>query len=213
MDERKLVIWGCGGMGREVLDLCEQLGREVIGFLDDRPDMRGQTVDGVPVLGGLADIVKLRGDVKVICAGVGSPVLKKRFVHQTKEHGFTLAETLVHPSVRLSPKNRLGLGSVICEGAILTIHVRVGDFVIVNTRATLAHDVTVADYATISPGVNISGNVSIGEGAFIGTGSALREKITVGAWSVIGGGAFVKDDVPAGVLCAGVPAVVKKKLL
>jgi sugar O-acyltransferase (sialic acid O-acetyltransferase NeuD family) len=199
-------------MGREVKYLCEQLGYEVAGFLDERPDMKGQMVDEVPVLGDLPDIINLRQQVKVVCAGVGSPQLKRRFVQKTRDHGFSFAETLIHPSVQFSRKTRFGIGSVICAGTIITINVQVGDFVIVNNSSTLAHDVIISDYATLSPGVNISGNVTVEEGVFIGTGSALREKITVGAWSMIGGGAFVRDNVPRGVLYAGVPAVLKKSL-
>jgi sugar O-acyltransferase (sialic acid O-acetyltransferase NeuD family) len=212
MKDSKVVIWGCGGMGREVNYLCELLKLEVVGFLDERPDMRGQLVDGKPVLGDLSDIMELRNEVKVVCAGVGSPELKRRFVQKTKDCGFSFAETLVHPSVQLSRYVHLAPGSVICAGTIITINVHIGQFVIVNSSVTLAHDVRIADYVTISPGVNISGNVTVEEGAFIGTGSAVREKITIGPWSVIGGGAFVKDHVPGGVLYAGVPAVFKKKL-
>ncbi|MCR8635085.1 acetyltransferase [Paenibacillus radicis (ex Xue et al. 2023)] len=213
MKDNQLVIWGCGGMGREVNHLCELLGYEVVGFLDERLDMRGQIVDDIPVLGDLPDIMHLRDQLKVVCAGVGSPQLKKRLVQKTRDYGFSLAETIVHPAVQLSRKIHLGIGSILCAGTILTINVHIGHFVIVNSGVTLAHDVKICDYATISPGVHISGNVTVEEGAFIGTGSALREKITIGPWSMIGGGAFVKDDVPGGVLYAGVPAVFKKKLI
>ncbi|NOU97235.1 acetyltransferase [Paenibacillus sp. LMG 31456] len=213
MKDSKLVIWGCGGMGREVNHLCEQLGYEVVGFLDERPEMRGQMVDETPVLGDLPDIMHLQDQLKVVCAGVGSPQLKKRLVQKTRDYGFSLAETLVHPAVQLSRKINLGIGSIICAGTIITINVHIGHFVIVNSSVTLAHDVRISDYVTLSPGVNISGNVTVEEGVFIGTGSALGEKITIGPWSMIGGGAFVKDDVPGGVLYAGVPAVYKKDLI
>lgn len=212
MNEQKLVIWGCGGMGREINFLCEELGHEVIGFLDERPEIRGETVDGVAVLGDIKDIVDMRDKVKVICSGVGDPALKNRLVKKTLEHGFIFAETLVHPSVYISRRNHIGIGSIICAGAKLTINVRIGNFVIVNTNTTLAHDVKIDDYVTISPGVNVSGNVTIGKGTFIGTGSAIREKITIGEWSLIGGGAFVKDDVSDKVMYAGVPAKFKKRL-
>ena len=46
---KPLVIWGCGGHAREVLHLCEQLGIEVAGFLDERSEWKGQIVDDVPV--------------------------------------------------------------------------------------------------------------------------------------------------------------------
>lgn len=212
MNQTRLVIWGCGGMGREVLALCEVLGREVAGFLDERPEMRGMVIDGVPVLGDITDLNGWREAVEVICAGVGDPVLKKKFATKTQEHGFRLSGALVHPSIYLPRGTRLGVGAVLCAGTVVSINVSVGNFAIVNTSVTLAHDVSISEYATISPGVNISGNVTVEEGVFIGTGSAIREKVTIGAWSMIGGGSFVKEHVPPNVLYAGVPAVFKKRI-
>lgn len=213
MVEEKLVIWGCGGMGREVAALCEVLGKKVVGFLDERPNIRGQSVDGIPVLGDIDELTgndQLKKEIAVVCAGVGDPVLKRRLVNKTRNTGFPLAGPLIHPSVPFHRSSNIGLGSIVCAGSVVSINVNIGEFVIVNTNVTLAHDDVVADYATISPGVNISGHVEVGEGAFIGTGSAIREKVTIGAWSYIGGGAFVKDDVPPCTMYAGVPAVFKK---
>jgi sugar O-acyltransferase (sialic acid O-acetyltransferase NeuD family) len=209
---KTIVIWGCGGHAREVNHLCEQLGYEVIGFLDERSEMKGKIVDDVPVLGDLKDIIHLQDKVEIVCAGVGSPVLKKRFVEKSRKAGFKLANTLVHPSVYISKRNYIGIGSIICEGSILTTNVYIGNFVIINRSVNISHDNIIKDYVTISPGVNIAGNVTIEEGAYLGIGASIREKITVGAWSVIGGGAFVKEDVPMKTLYAGVPAHFKKNL-
>ncbi|MFK9094786.1 acetyltransferase [Bacillus salipaludis] len=208
-----LIIWGCGGHGREVLHLCEQIGMEVAGFLDERHEVKGQIVNDVPVLGDLADISALRDRVKIVCAGVGDPYLKKRLVEKTKASGFQIADTLVHPSVFISKRNRIGIGNVICEGTIITTNVVIDDFVIINRGVNISHDDRIEDYVTVSPGVQIGGNVTIQEGAYIGIGSSIREKTTIGSWSVIGGGAFVKEDVPEKTLYAGVPATFKKSLL
>jgi sugar O-acyltransferase (sialic acid O-acetyltransferase NeuD family) len=206
------VIWGCGGHGREVLHLCEQIGIDVEGFLDERPELKGKIVDDVPVLGDIQDIKKLQDKVKIVCAGVGDPYLKKRFVEKTMKYGFQFADTLVHPSVYISKRNRIGVGNVICEGSIITTNVVIENFVIINRGVNISHDDRIEDYVTVSPGVQIAGNVIIQEGAYIGIGSSIREKLTIGSWSVIGGGSFVKEDVPQKTLFAGVPAKLKKVL-
>ncbi|NSL52673.1 acetyltransferase [Calidifontibacillus erzurumensis] len=208
----KVVIWGCGGHGREVLHLCEQIGIEVVGFLDERPEFKGKVIDDIPVLGDLPDILHLQNKVKVVCAGVGSPQLKKRFVEKTKHYGFEFSDPLVHPSVYISKRNQIGIGTIICEGTIITTNVIIKDFVIINRRVNISHDDRIENFVTISPGVNLAGNVTIMEGAYVGIGSSIREKITIGPWAVIGGGAFVKEDVPGHTLYAGVPARFKKYL-
>ncbi len=207
---KQLVIWGCGGHAREINWLCEQLGYRVIGFLDERPEMIGQIINDVPVLGDLDNIEHLRRETDIVCSGVGDPALRRRFVKKTVKAGFRPAATLVHPDVKISKRNRIGKGSVICEGSILTENIDIGNFVIVNRSVIVSHDVRIGDYVTIAPGVNIAGNVTIGDGAYIGIGACIREKRSIGNDAVIGGGAFVKDDVPPKTLAAGVPAEIKK---
>lgn len=207
---KSLVLWGCGGFAREVSLLCEQNHDHVLGFLDERPEMKGHVVDDLPVLGDIGDIVSLRDEVEIVCASVGDPALKKRLVEKTRSAGFSLAAPLIHPAVPISKRSSVGVGSIVCEGCVITVNVHIGEHVAVNLNSTIGHDTDVGDYATISPGVNVSGNVSVGEGAYLGTGSSTREKLEIGAWSVVGGGAFVKDNVPDNCLVAGVPATIKK---
>lgn len=209
---RGLLIWGCGGFGRKVHWLCEVLGIEVVGFLDECPHMKGVVVDGVPVMGDIADITHLRGKVPVLYAGVGDPALKRKFAGKTHDAGFAFAEPIIHPGVRISKRNRIGMGSVITEGTIMTVNVDIGRHVVVNRACTLGHDLLLEGYCTVSPGVNLSGNVRVGEGAYLGTGCAIREKVSIGPGSVAGGGAFVASDVRAHTLVAGVPADFKKDL-
>jgi sugar O-acyltransferase (sialic acid O-acetyltransferase NeuD family) len=207
---KRFVIWGCGGHAREVKWLCEQLNYEVVGFLDERPEMHGNVISDTPVLGDLPDIEFLRGDVEIVCAGVGNPALRKRFVEKTLKAGFRPAQSIIHPDIRFSTRNRIGEGSMICEGSILTENIEIGNFVIINRSVNVSHDVVIGDYTTIAPGVNIAGNVTIGRQAYVGIGASIREKITIGDEAIIGGGAFVKDNVPPKALSAGVPAQIKK---
>ncbi|WP_025686525.1 acetyltransferase [Paenibacillus maysiensis] len=209
---RKIVIWGSGGHAREINWLCEELEIQVAGFLDERPETKGQVVDGVPVLGTLADIELLKHEVELLCAGVGDPALKKRFAYDTIRSGFRISAPLIHPHVRLSRRNTIGEGSMIFEGAVLSDNIKIGHHVIINRSVSVSHDAAIGDYVTISPGVNLAGNVTIDEGAYIGIGASVREKRHIGCWSIIGGGAFVKDDIPEFTMAAGVPAVVKKRL-
>lgn len=207
---KKIIIWGCGGHAREVNHLCEQLGYEVVGFLNEQPEMKGKIIDDIMVLGDLHDISSLKDKVEIVCAGVGDPILKKRFVMKTKFAGFKIVNALIHPSVYISKRNAIGVGSIICEGSTITTNIKIGNFVIINRGSNISHDDSIGDYVTVGPGVNIAGNVTIEEGAYIGVGSSIREKINIGAWSIVGGGSFVKDHVPVNTLYAGVPAKFKK---
>lgn len=197
--QKGIIIWGCGGMGRDVRELCRVLGINVLGYLDERPDMRGRAVGDLKVLGDLADALPLRSVATVLCAGVGDPSLKSRFFVKTAELGFALAPPIVDPAVRIPPDVRIGAGSVICTGAVISVNVRLHDHVIVNMNASIGHDAELHDFVTVSPGANISGNVTLEAGVFIGSNAAIREKVSIGAGSIVGACAYVHTDIPAGV--------------
>ncbi|MDH5545022.1 MAG: acetyltransferase [Gammaproteobacteria bacterium] len=210
---RKIVIWGCGGHGREINYLCEFMGIEVVGYLDERPEFKNRIIDDRPVLGDIRDIDHLVGQVEILCTGVGSPTLKRHFCNKTLASGHCIADAVIHPDVNISNRNSIGKGSVICAGVTMTVNIHIGEHVIVNRNATLGHDVQIGDYATVSPGVNISGNVSIGVGSFIGTGASIQEKIRVGDDSVVGGGAYLRTHVDDNSLFVGVPATFLRKVI
>lgn len=55
-------------------------------------------------------------------------------------------------------------------------------------------------------------NVEIGPDVYIGSGAIILAGVRIGSGSVIGAGALVNRDIPNGVMAAGVPARVIKKL-
>lgn len=60
---RKLLIIGAGNVGEKVLREIKEhasINFEPVGFLDDDPDKRGKTIHGVPVLGTVDDIHKVK---------------------------------------------------------------------------------------------------------------------------------------------------------
>ena len=70
---KKLVIIGAGGDGRNVAEVVEEIGDKwsLLGFLDDDPNKQGIEINGVPVLGKIADIARYDNCHFIIV--VGSP--------------------------------------------------------------------------------------------------------------------------------------------
>ena len=66
--------------------------------------------------------------------------------------------------------------------------------------------------ATRRAGAGLARPISIGEGCWIGAGSRILGGVVVGAGTVVAAGAVVVADLPANVLAAGVPAIVKRLL-
>ncbi|MDH5833036.1 acetyltransferase [Luteimonas kalidii] len=208
---QKLLIVGAGGSGREVAWLARDVHGEQIGlmFVVESRYLDTNTVNGVPVIA----FDSLSRDRSHYIVAVGDIVTRRRLVAECEARKLT-AVTLVHPAVARSNLVDIGIGSIVCAGAIITTNVRIGRHVHINIGCTLSHDVMLGDFATLSPGVHISGHVHVGEGVLIGTGANIINgksgtPLVIGDGAVIAAGACVIRDVEAGATVAGVPALSK----
>lgn len=91
----------------------------------------------------------------------------------------------------------IGPGSNVQDNAV--VHVSAGMPTVVGENVTIGHLVT------------IEGCV-VEDGALLGMGAIMLQRSRLGAGSVLAAGALVLQgqEIPAGVVAAGVPAVVKK---
>ncbi|MEJ2510588.1 MAG: acetyltransferase [Anaerolineales bacterium] len=214
MKIEKVVIIGTGGFGREVLDVLEAVNQvetryEILGFITE-PGFQnpGELINDKPVLGYYDWLEQNKDQVKAIC-GVGAPATRLRLIRQAEQMGVQFF-SVIHPRAILTRWVKLGTGSIITAGCILTNNITIGEHVHLNLDCTVGHDVVIEDCVTVSPGVHISGNVRLKEGSFIGTGANLIEGKTVGRWAVVGAGSVVVKDVPANSTAVGIPAAVIK---
>jgi sugar O-acyltransferase (sialic acid O-acetyltransferase NeuD family) len=202
---KALYFYGAGGFGREVLSFVRNLDQwEPRGFLDDML-VPGTLVGGIPVVGGSGKLRELAGENVIIT--VGSPLLRKKIALRLEE--VVTSPVILHPGATiLDPDTvKLGRGTIITAGVVITTNVSVGNHVLVNLNATIGHDSVVGSFTAIMPGVNISGNVSIGESVLLGAGSNVRNGVVIEDSATVGMGAVVLKRVSSGDTVGGVPAV------
>ncbi len=209
---KKIAVIGAGGFGREVIQLIKDINKEkktweIIGYFDDNLDVQGHLRNGFPVVGPLSMINQIDfNHIHVVCA-VGNPKTKRLLVERVQELNSTVKfATLIHPSVVLGDENRIGEGSIICAGNVITTNVNIGRHVIINISSTIGHDAVIKDYSTVLPGVNVSGSVILHEGVDIGTGAAIIPGVEIGAYTIVGAGAVVTKSLPEHCTAVGVPA-------
>lgn len=206
---KDIAIYGAGGFGREVAMLVEQINQHtpswnLTGFYDDGL-VAGTAVYGYKVLGGLPDLNNTGKELSLVI-GIADPEIKKKIITQIS-NPYISYPVLFHPTALAGQKDvRIGEGSIITAGAILTVNIHIGVHVIINLSCTIGHDAVIGDYSSLMPAVNISGEVEIGEGVFIGTGANIINQLKVGAATIIGAGAVVTESLPAHCTAVGVPA-------
>jgi len=213
---KQISIYGAGGCGREVAWLLSSEKNK------DKYDLKAYIEDGAkgdsflnekPVLP--LNLLKERHPESLISIAVGDPKTRERLVQKCKKFGFDFA-SLIHDSVIMSDYVKIGNGSIICCGSIVTVDIEIEEQVHINFGSTIGHDSRIASYSTISPGVHVSGNVHIGKRVFIGTGANIingtsKKPLIIGDDCVIGAGAAVIENTEPDSLYAGVPAKLIKR--
>jgi sugar O-acyltransferase (sialic acid O-acetyltransferase NeuD family) len=205
---RKLYVVGSGGFGREVAWLASSIRKDIeLQFVVDRPEYLTPDVAGIPVR--LLSEIRPEADAAGVIA-VGDPRARRGLARELHATGIAVC-SLVHPGTLMSDRIRIGKGTILAAGNILTVDIDIGEHVHVNLGCTVGHDAAIGAYATLSPGVHVSGNVRIGEGVFIGTGAVVingtpGRPLVIGDGAVVAAGACVTKDVEPGAMVAGVPA-------
>lgn len=205
---QKVVIYGAGGMGRELAEnVADAAGSgapwEVIGFLDDAPGRTGLRVLGWPVLGPGTWIAEHR-DTQVML-GIGHPLLRRTIVQRVLDLGGRWA-TFVHPSSIVFPSARLGDGTVVFAGAIVSSCASLAPYSYVNYQSVVSHDAVLGQYSCLMTHVVLAGSVKVGEGSFLGVGVSTRQNVGIGDWTIVGAGATVIHDIPSLCVATGTPA-------
>ena len=120
----------------------------------------------------------------------------------------------------ISPKAKIGQGTVIHAGVHIHDDVMIGKKCQIEGLAFIPNGVTIQDQVFIGPGVIFTNdpflNVERKEwaatltvvkmGAKIGAGAMIRAGITIGERSIIGMGSVVLSDIPPDEVWAGNPA-------
>lgn len=210
---RDIVIFGCGGFGREILQILLDQNAErprwrMLGFLVSPEVQASEIVQGLPVKRAITEFGS--PETLAFAIGLGNPEARRKVVSDLRTSGVTQFPALVHPRAWLGANVEMSEGVVICAGALLTTDIVLGEHSHVNIGTTIGHDAIVGAYSTLSPGVHVSGRVTLQDGVEIGTGACLNPGVTIGKGAVIGAAAAVVRDVPPGCTAVGVPAKVIK---
>jgi sugar O-acyltransferase (sialic acid O-acetyltransferase NeuD family) len=202
-----VVLIGAGGHGRVVLDILR--AAEVyrpVGFLDADPQLTGQKVDGLPVLGQL----NLKAQkVKGVIISIGDNHPRRQYFRKISDQGFDIVNA-IHPSSHISASAQLGRNVVVAAGAVISTAARIGHSVIVNTSAVVDHECRVGEAVHVCPSATLAGRVTVGDETFIGMGCNIIQCLKIGSHAVIGAGAVILEDVADGATVVGVPGRVVK---
>lgn len=208
-------IFGCGGFGREGIELARESclrerGSETgfeLCFIEHQPTV--SLVNGYPVLSieQFAGITDRERYFNILIANTDDRVRIARECAALGLTPFTIKSRLaeVHPTAIV------GEGAVLCHFSLISANTRVGRFFHLNHHSYVSHDCTIGDFVTLAPAVCCNGTIRIEDFAYIGSGAVIRNstagrQTSIGRQATVGMGAIVLHSVPDGTTVVGNPA-------
>ncbi|MDR9424090.1 MAG: hypothetical protein RI567_02260 [Marinobacter sp.] len=205
----RIGIFGTSGMAREAGDVAWACGIEPFYVARDETEVAGWS--------GAGEVI-LEKDVEAysrypFVIGIGDNDIRRKVALRFEDKlQFT---NLIHTSATFGFGQRKIIdeaqGVIVAAGVRFTSSILVGNFVLFNQNATIAHDCVIEHFVHVAPGANISGNVHLKESVWVGAGAVVNQgneshRLTVGINSMIGSGAVVTKDCEPNGVYAGVPA-------
>ena len=203
----RMAIFGCGGFGREILRLAQDVSTDAGGepvFVADNPFG--------PVLNhAVITPDRLESEDQLVIA-IGSPDSRREVAARINRK----CGALIARSAIVGPGVTIGEGAILCDYTIITASAQIGRHFHCNLYSYVAHDCVIGDFVTFAPRVSCNGNVHVEDGAYVGTGAVIKQgtlgdPIVIGAGAVVGMGAVVTKSVPAGATVVGNPAALLRQ--
>ncbi len=215
-DQPPLIIYGAGGLGREIALLVMAINRrqpswQLLGFVDDLAS--GEQL-GLPIVGDqewCINEAKRRHSLATVIAIGASHALQSVSLALLKSGAPFIFPNISHPDASIDwTWIDAGQGNVIGAGARVA-NATLGSFNIINMNTVLGHDCVLGDRCLVSPSATLNGEVELGSDVTIGAGATLLPRISIGAGATVTIGAVVGKSVDPGDVVAGNPARVVKR--
>lgn len=197
-----------------VADLVRACGHSMAGYVDRDPDKMGAKVDGADgrvsfleeeLLARIRSGEGLPDGIDACALGIGDNRQRQRRYQELEQLD---VPALIHPTASVSPRARIGRGTVVFPHAVVNAEAMVEECVIVNSGAIVEHDCRLEAGAHISPGAVLCGSVEVGERAWVGAGTTIIHGMRVGKDSIVGAGSTVIREIEESVKAVGSPAAV-----
>lgn len=204
----KSVIVGAGTYGEVYLAYLQESGIEIVGFLDDNVNLHGTFIKGVPVLGGidLLDKIKDLYQIEAVYCPIGNNQLRTHVLTMARNYGLQTPNFIHHTAI-LASNVQIGHGVYVLPNTTIMPYVKIENDVMISIGSNIAHHSVLRQGVFVSNGVNLGASLVVEKYAYIGMGSTIMTGVKLlGENCLIGAGAVVIKDVNENAVMAGVPA-------
>ncbi|ABD41832.1 transferase hexapeptide repeat [Methanospirillum hungatei JF-1] len=199
-----LLIFGCGGHARNVIDIALSSGWKNIIIIDEN-GLDGEKIYGFPII---QDLSTINPKFQRFIVAFGDNKKRKIMFEWLIEKHFQPIN-LISPNSYISQNAKLGIGIVIGHQSYIGPSVHISDNVIINTKAIIEHECKIGYHTHIAIGAIVAGKCIIGDLCFIGAGTVIRDNLEISSLITTGAGAVVTKNLEDPGIYIGIPAKVR----
>lgn len=200
-DKNKIVIFGCGGHARSLVNVLHEINKNIEIVLVDENAKSDETILGYC----LEAVYDLKKEDSYIVA-IGDNAKRMRLYNYLGNNHIGQCISIVSVSAQIGMEVKLGKGCFVASNVYIGPQVTIGDNTIINTGSIIEHESVIGNNTHIAPHVTICGRTKIGDNVFCGAGSTVIDKITICDHVIIGAGAVVNRDIQESGTYVGIPA-------
>lgn len=206
--EKPVIILGAHGLGKVALEILQQNGIVVYGFLDDDQALQGKEINHVPVLGNTTEerYLDLIGEKCTPFVAVEQQGKSQQIMAMLKEQNQAVTVNAIHSSAVIAASATLGHGNLVNAHASIDVNATLGSHCILHTQVAVEHGAVIKDSVQIGAGSVIGANATLNECVFVGAGATIIAGVEIGANASIGAGSVVLANVKPGKAVLGNPA-------
>ena len=208
---KDIVLLGCGGHAKSVIDVIEQDGNyRIIGFLE-LSAKQSFSYRGYQVIGDDSKLQTLFDSgiqyAYPTMGYMGQSDIRNQIYERLRTIGycvpnFTDKSAIIAGDVTM-PENS---GIFIGKRAVINSDVRLEELTIINSGAIVEHDCMINAGTHVAVGAILCGETHIGKQCLIGANATIRQGVRIGDNVVVGAGSVVLEDISSNQTVYGNPA-------
>lgn len=195
----KLMVYGCGGHARSILNTALEFYEEDAIILVDENARQNERILRCRTL---REDIQLRNVPFIVAVGDN---VKRQNIFKNNIMVGREAISIISKTAEIGVDVRIAQGTFVAKHVYLGPQVMIGQNSIINTSAIIEHETIIGSHTHVAPGTVICGRCKVGNNVFIGAGAVLRDNIEIGDNVVIGAGAVVIKNILEPGIYAGVP--------
>jgi sugar O-acyltransferase (sialic acid O-acetyltransferase NeuD family) len=157
---KKLLIIGAGGHAKVVADAVLSKNEfEIIGFADDNIKLGALVFGNYSIVSTLENISALSFDEFIVAIG-NNEIRKEIFNSLSVKYKPAI---IIHQNSIVSKYSKIGFGTVVLAGAVVSFGVEIGENCIINASSLIDHESIIATNCHIAQGVIIGSNCTVKE--------------------------------------------------